>query len=102
MKLNEIDFDILSDKELVGICLKYKLIKYEEISRYKRTDILAIIKKWLHNKMINYGQNKKNVKAVSVNRRMSVPGNIQKNNISRQKISNTPPNVQNNEGCHIK
>tara|TARA_Y100000817_G_scaffold296211_1_gene271573 strand:- start:229 stop:1740 length:1512 start_codon:yes stop_codon:yes gene_type:complete len=94
MKLNEIDFDILSDKELVGICLKYKLIKYEEISRYKRTDILAIIKKWLHNKMINYGQNKKNVKAVSVNRRMSVPGNIQKNNISRQKISNTPPNVQ--------
>ena len=24
MKLNEIDFNILSDQELVGLCLKYK------------------------------------------------------------------------------
>ena len=93
MKLNEIDFNILSDKELVGICLKYKLIKYEEISKYKRADILIIIKNWVHTKLKVYGKKKESVKSVSVHRRMSVSGNIQKNEISHQKNTG-PPRVQ--------
>ena len=79
MKLNEIDFDILSDKELIAVCLKYKLIKYEDISSYKRGDILKIIKKWVHQKLKVYGNKKTSVKSVAVNRRMSISGNLQKN-----------------------
>ncbi len=92
MKLNEINFNLLSDKELVGICLKYNLIQYNDIPKYKRSDILEIIKKWVHHKLKNYG-NKVPTKSVSIQRRMSVSGNMQKNQISRR--NNTgPPKVQ--------
>ena len=40
MKLNEINFNLLSDKELITICIKYDLIKKENISQYTRDDIL--------------------------------------------------------------
>ena len=55
MKLNEIDFNLLNDKELISICLKYNLIKREEISNYTRSDILKIIKNWLSLKLRSYG-----------------------------------------------
>jgi len=92
LKLNDIDFNLLSDKELITICIKYQLIKKENISQYTRNDILKIIKNWLSKKLKNYGQKSKDIKSVSVNRRMSVSGNIQKNQINQQK-NNGPPRV---------
>ena len=59
MKLNDIDFNKLSDKELISICLKYKLIEFDDIKNYKRSDLLKIIQIWLHNKLKKYGQKKK-------------------------------------------
>ena len=44
MKLNELNFDLLSDKELITICLKYKIIKKEEIPKTTRKELLAIVK----------------------------------------------------------
>ena len=85
MKLNDIDFDKLSDREIIGICLKYKLIEFDDIQKYKRSELLKIIKIWLHKKLKNYG-NKSGVKSVSV-RRMSVSGNMQKNIIKRTSTS---------------
>ena len=92
MKLNEIDFDLLSNKELVEICLKYKLLEKEQIVRSSRKDILQIIKQWVHKKLQVYGQNKPpNVKSISVNnRRNSISGNIQKNQLNYVK-TNGPP-----------
>tara|TARA_Y100001935_G_C17311108_1_gene516344 strand:- start:6072 stop:7580 length:1509 start_codon:yes stop_codon:yes gene_type:complete len=92
MKLNDIDFNKLSDKELISICLKYKLIEFDDIKKYKRSDLLKRIQIWLHNKLKNYGQKKEDgsVKSVAV-RRMSVSGNMQKNII---KNNNSPPKVQ--------
>lgn len=93
-RLNEIDFNLLNDKELISICLKYDLIKRENISNYTRHDILKIIKNWLSKKLKNYGNktNNGNIKSVSVNRRMSISDNMQKNQINRQK-NNGPPRV---------
>jgi len=92
MKLNDIDFNKLSDKELISICLKYKLIEYGDIHKYKRSDLLKRLQVWLHNKLKTYGKKKENspVKSVSV-RRMSVSGNMQKNII---KNNSSPPKVQ--------
>tara|TARA_Y100000817_G_scaffold260969_1_gene215265 strand:- start:744 stop:2252 length:1509 start_codon:yes stop_codon:yes gene_type:complete len=92
MKLNDIDFNKLSDKELISICLKYKLIEFDDIKKYKRSDLLKRIQIWLHNKLKNYGQKKEDgsVKSVAV-RRMSISGNMQKNII---KNNNSPPKVQ--------
>ena len=92
MKLNDIDFDKLSDKEIISICLKYKLINFDDIKKYKRKDLLKILQVWLHKKLKNYGQKKdvNGVKSVAV-RRMSISGNMQKNII---KNKNSPPKVQ--------
>ena len=65
MKLNEIDFNLFNDKELIRICIKYKLIEYNDINKYKRSDLLNIIKEWVHNKLKIYG-NQKSIKSVSV------------------------------------
>ena len=99
MKLNEINFNLLSDKELITICIKYDLIKKENISQYTRDDILKIIKIWLSKKLKNYGQKKSpNVKSVAVNRRMSISDNMQKNKIQQQKNKDLPESL-NREGC---
>ena len=92
MKLNDIDFNKLSDKELISICLKYKLIEFDDIKKHTRSDLLKRIQVWLHNKLRKYGQRKEDtsVKSVAV-RRMSVSGNMQKNII---KNNNSPPKVQ--------
>jgi hypothetical protein len=77
MKLNDMDFNKLSDKEIISICLKYKLIEFSDIKKYKRDDLLKILQVWLHNKLKNYGKkDKAPVKSVAV-RRMSVSGNMQ-------------------------
>ena len=52
MKLNDIDFNKLSDKEIISICLKYKLIEFDEIKKYsRRQDLLKILHIWLHKKL---------------------------------------------------
>ena len=79
MKLNNIDFDKLSDNELKGLCLKYKLVDPNKINLYKRNQLLQIIKKWLESKLKNYGQ-----------RRNSINGNLQKNQLNYSKSSGPP------------
>jgi hypothetical protein len=79
MKLNDIDFDKLSDNELKGICLKYKIIDPQKINLCQRSKLLEIIKKWLEYKLKNYGQ-----------RRNSINGNLQKNQLNYSKSSGPP------------
>ena len=86
MKLNEINFDLLSDQELISLCLKYKIVEKEKLSQTTRSDLLKIIKIFLKKKLEVYG--KKEIKSVSVNRRMSTSGNLQKNFIHTMLIYN--------------
>ena len=90
MKLNDIDFEKFNDKELITLCLKYKLIESHEISKSTRKDLLSLIRKYLEYKLKNYGQKNKDSKSVSVNRRMSISGNIQKNTLNYSKSSGPP------------
>ena len=93
MKLNEIDFNLFNDKELIRICIKYKLIEYNDINKYKRSDLLNIIKEWVHNKLKIYG-NQKSIKSVSVKRRNSISGNLQKNTLSNKRSGPPKINIQ--------
>ncbi len=90
MKLNEIDFNILTDQELVGLCLKYKLIEPQSVNRYNRKSLLLLIKGFIKRKIETYGQNNNNTKPNN-NRRLSISGNLQKNSINYNKNSNNPP-----------
>ena len=58
MKLNDIDFDKLSDNELKGLCIKYKIVDPQKINQYKRSQLLELIKRYLVHKLKNYGQRK--------------------------------------------
>ena len=82
MKLNEINFDLLSDQELIVLCLKYKIIEKEDISKTTRKELLNIIKGFLQKKLHVYGQRKEkndtNIKSVQIQRRMSTSGRLQK------------------------
>ena len=78
MKLNNIDFDKLTDNELRAISVKYKLVDPNKVHMYSRKQLLMIMKKWLEHKLKNYGQ-----------RRNSVSGNLQKNQLNYG--SNTGP-----------
>ena len=82
MKLNDIDFNKFSDKELITICLKYKLIESHQLTQTTRKGLLSLIRGYLERKLKTYGQKDKDIKSVSVNRRMSISGNIQKNSIN--------------------
>ena len=44
MKLNNIDFDKLSDAELKGLCLKYKLVDPQKIHIYQRQQLFKLLK----------------------------------------------------------
>jgi len=82
MKLNEINFDLMTDKELVMISLKYKMIEREQIPRTSRKDLLILIKAFIQRKLQTYGQRE---------RRHSISGNIQKQMIQNTKsIPQTP------------
>ena len=77
MKLNDIDFDKLNDNELKGLCIKYKLIDPSKINLYQRKQLLDLIKRFLVHKLKNYGQ-----------RRNSINGNLQKNQLNYSKNTN--------------
>ena len=96
MKLNDIDFDRLTDKELVALCLKYKMIQQSEIPQLTRKILLSKIKEFLKRKLQVYGQKKDpNLKSISVDRRMSTSGNLQKHQVGYQTNNGPPrPNVQ--------
>tara|TARA_B100000676_G_C18026289_1_gene815801 strand:- start:265 stop:1761 length:1497 start_codon:yes stop_codon:yes gene_type:complete len=86
MKLNELNFDLLSDKELIMICLKYKMIEKKDLPNRTRKEILELIKTFLQKKLSVYGQKKeeKDIKSVQIQRRMSTTGRLQKD--SKQSI----------------
>ena len=81
MKLNEIDFDKLSDNELVQLCLKYKIIDKENLQRTTRKELLLVIREFLKKKLQVYGENPPNTKQVQVKRRMSTSGKLETNTI---------------------
>ena len=92
MKLNEIDFDLMNDNELVLICLKYKLLSKDEIRKKTRKEILLIIKSFIQKKLQNYGKKKEKTKSIELNtksRRNSFSGNLQQFNKTIK--SNDPP-----------
>jgi len=81
MKLNDIDFDKLSDNELKALCIKYKMVEGHNISTISRKESLVLIKSFLERKLKVYGQKKNqdpNLKSISV-RRMSTSGSLQTN-----------------------
>ena len=89
MKLNELNFDLLSDKELIQLCLKYKIIEQENIPKTTRKELLLIIKSYLKKKLQVYGQKEEgNTKSVRIERRMSTSGKLEntKKNIPRPTI----------------
>ena len=49
MKLNGIDFNNFSDKELIELCLKYKLINTSK--KYNRNDLLNLLKVFIVEKL---------------------------------------------------
>ena len=82
MKLNEIDFDKLSDQELIQLCLKYKILDKTKIPKTTRKEILSIIKVFLKKKLQVYGEKKnENTKKVHLQRRMSTSGKLENNNL---------------------
>ena len=92
MKLNEIDFNILSDQELVGLCLKYKLIEPQSVNKYSRNSLLLLIKGFIKRKIETYGQRKTQTQTQHNNkRRLSISCNLQKNSIGYNKNQNNPP-----------
>ena len=86
MKLNDIDFDVLSNDDLKQIIIKYKL--YQNTKIKNREDMISVIKEFIILKMNKYKNNKDKVKSINLNRRKSVPNiktnrtNIPKNNIT--------------------
>jgi hypothetical protein len=96
MRLNDIDFDRLTDEELVGLCLKYKIIESSEIPKVNRKILLEKIKDFLKRKLSVYGQKKDpNLKSISFDRRNSVSGNLQKHQIGYQPNTGPPrPTIQ--------
>ena len=51
MKLNNIDFDKLTDNELKQLCLKYSLIDPQKINLYQRNHLDKIIRIFCFNKI---------------------------------------------------
>ena len=92
MKFNGIDFDKMTNTELIELCLKYKLI--DRTKQYTRKDLLNLIKSFIIDRLNRKKQNSNNIKSFSVDsdkeykRRNSVSGaSINNNN------RNGPPKV---------
>ena len=64
MKLNGIDFNNFSDKELIELCLKYKLI--DTSKKYNRNDLLNLLKSFIIEKLNKKKQQKSNIKSFSI------------------------------------
>ena len=93
MKLNNIDFNLLSNKDLLNIINKYKIEQNVNIN--DRDYMIKIIKEFLINKMNKYKSN--NVKSINFNRRKSMPNinntnnkNIPKQNVKRERRMSQP------------
>ena len=84
MKLNEINFNLLSDQELISLCLKYKIMNREKLSNTTRSELLDVIKEFLKKKLQVYGKKKEeeSIKSIPLQRRMSTSGNLQKNSLN--------------------
>ena len=70
MKINNIDFNLLSDSEIINICNKYKLLSENNTNQYNRYEYIKLMKEFTRKKLKNYGT-----------RRKSVSGNLQSNQI---------------------
>ena len=96
MRLNDINFDLLNDKELVIKCLKNKIIERDQILNLTRKDLLRIIKEYIKKKLQVYGQRR---------RSLSTSGNIESNrnnNIPRPIIQRQTSNpITNNERTNV-
>ena len=90
MKLNNIDFNLLSNKDLLNIINKYKIEQNVNIN--DRDYMIKIIKEFLINKMNKYKSN--NVKSINFNRRKSMP------NINNTNNKNIPKQNVKEEECH--
>lgn len=82
MKLNDIDFNILTNDDLLDLINKHKI--KENIDRNNRELMIKLIKEFLISKMNKY--NSGNVKSINFNRRKSLP-NL--NNVKNK----TKPNI---------
>ena len=84
MKFNGIDFDKMTNTELIELCLKYKLI--DRSKQYNRQDLLNLIKEFIINRLNRKKQNSSNIKSFSVDsyreykRRNSISGNLKNTN----------------------
>ena len=58
MKLNEIDFDSMSNKELIQLSLKYKIIQKEDLYNISKK-LLRLIKQYIYKKLKVYGTREK-------------------------------------------
>ena len=83
MRLNDIDFNLLSDQELVTLCLKYKLIQQEDVSNINRKQLLTNIKQFLKQKLQTYGQRKRTL-STSANIQDNRGSNLPRPTIKRQ------------------
>ena len=82
MKLNELDFDKLSDNDLVQLCLKYKIIEKELIQKITRKELLILMKEFIKKKLQVYGEKRDtNTKQVNIKRRMSTSGKLETPNV---------------------
>ena len=64
MKFNGIDFDKMTNKELIELCLIYKLI--DRTKQYTRKDLLNLIKSFIIDRLNRKKQNSNNIKSFSV------------------------------------
>jgi len=83
MIFNGIDFDKLSNTELINLCLKYNLI--DKSKQYNRQDLLKLLKSFIIDRLNKKKQQTTSVKSFSIDndkdykRRNSFSGNIQSN-----------------------
>ena len=83
---------IYYDSQLVGLCLKYKLIEPQSVNKYNRSKSLLLIKGSTKVKTETYGQSKlklkHNITIKIINIRMQT---FSKNSLSYVKNQNNPP-----------
>jgi hypothetical protein len=83
MKFNGIDFDKLSNTELVNLCLKYNLV--DKSKQYNRQNLLDLLKSFIIDRLNKKKQQSSNIKSFSIDndkdykRRNSFSGNLQSN-----------------------
>ena len=87
MKLNEIDFDSMSNKELIQLSLKYKIIQKEDLYNISRKQLLRLIKQYIYKKLKVYGTREKEGVKTLKQRRNSISGSLQ---TSQDRSTNLP------------